>query len=166
MKKAIILAFILFPLSTSITYAAVSSRAETETAVRNFFKDTPVMIEIARCESNFRQFTDAGTVLRGGSGGGMIGVFQFFESIHSIPAKTLGFDLKTLEGNLGYAKHLYTTQGTTPWNSAKSCWNVASLSTTTTKPPTRAELEAKILTLQKLIATLTELLEKKQSLRV
>jgi hypothetical protein len=162
MKKTFFLILFLFLLGTSAEAATTTpSRTETEAAVRSFFKDTPVMIEIARCESNFRQFTDAGNVLRGGSAGGMVGVFQFFESIHSVPAKTLGFDLKTLDGNLGYAKHLFETQGTTPWNSAKSCWNVPSVSEST--KPTRAELEAKIKKLEELIAALTKLLTLRQA---
>jgi len=91
--------------------------AEIEKRVREYFADVPVMIDIARCESKFRQFTDSGNVLRGGSGGMMVGIFQFFESIHTKAAKNLGFDLLTVEGNLGYARHLYTESGTTPWAS-------------------------------------------------
>jgi hypothetical protein len=133
------------------------TREATEAKVREFFKDTPVMIEIARCESNFRQFTDAGNVLRGGSASGMVGVFQFFESIHAVPAKTLGFDITTLEGNLGYAKHLYEEQSTTPWEQARSCWDVKPA--TVTSPATRAELEAKIKQLTELITLLQRILE-------
>ncbi len=99
------------------TVAGKLSPVAIETLVRTVFADTPVMIEIARCESKFRQFTDAGNVFYGGADGGMIGVFQFFESIHKTPALALGFDLATVEGNLGYAKHLYSEQGTTPWRS-------------------------------------------------
>jgi hypothetical protein len=97
--------------------AAKFTPTEIEAKVRTYFADTPVMIEIARCESKFRQFTDAGNVFYGGAGGGMVGIFQFFESIHKAPALALGFDLATVEGNLGYAKHLYSEQGTTPWRS-------------------------------------------------
>lgn len=136
------------------------TREQSEKRVREFFKETPVMIEIARCESNFRQFTDAGTVLRGGDSGGMVGIFQFFESIHAAPAKTLGFDITTIEGNLGYAKHLYQEQSTTPWEPARSCWDVKS--TTIKAEPTRAELEAKIRQLTELI----KLLQKIHDLRM
>lgn len=103
-------------VSTSTTNSRLSQQ-EIEAKVRTYFADTPVMIEIARCESKFRQFTDAGNVFYGGAGGGMVGVFQFFESIHKAPARALGYDLATVEGNLGYAKHLYNEQGTTPWQS-------------------------------------------------
>jgi hypothetical protein len=123
---------------------------DVEAKVRTFFKDTPVMAEIARCESKFRQFTDSGSVLRGGAGGEMVGVFQFYERIHAAGAAALGFDLATLEGNLGYAKHLYETEGTTPWNSARYCWEHAAETTS----PNRAELLAKIKELTLLIQEL------------
>ena len=76
MKKYLILLFVLF--GPHITYGQTAS----ETTVRDYFSDIPVMIEIARCESNFRQFTENGDVVRGGSGGGMVGMFQFFEACH------------------------------------------------------------------------------------
>lgn len=135
----------------------IESRDQSEKKVREYFKDIPVMIEIARCESNFRQFTDAGNVLRGGDSGGMVGVFQFFESIHSVPAKALGFDIATLDGNLAYARHLYKLQGTDPWGPARSCWDVKP--TTVKAPATRAELEAKIKQLTELIKVLRRLQE-------
>jgi hypothetical protein len=103
--------------STAITSVTKLTPAEIEAKVRTYFADTPVMIEIARCESKFRQFTDAGNVFYGGADKGMVGVFQFYEIIHQSAARTLGYDLATVEGNLGYAKHLYTQQGTTPWRS-------------------------------------------------
>jgi hypothetical protein len=158
MKKTIfLLLFLCFSQKAVAATTTTPTQTQTQIKVRDAFKNTPVMFEIARCESNFRQFTDAGNVLRGGSGGGMVGVFQFFESIHSAPAKALGFDIKTLEGNIGYAKHLHTTQGTTPWNSAKACWDVPITKPTT---PTRAELEEKIKSLKAQIALLQKQLEK------
>ncbi len=168
MKKTYLLVFIMLiatSLQTPHVEAATASsttvvtREQSEKRVREYFKDTTVMIEIARCESNFRQFTDAGNVLRGGDSGGMVGVFQFFESIHAVPAKALGFDITTLEGNLGYAKHVYEHEGTTPWNPARSCWDVTP--TTVKAPATRAELEAKIKQLTELIKLLKQLQELK-----
>ncbi len=174
MQKIYLLGFVVLLaaiVQTSVAEAAttnsttVTTREQSEKRVREYFKDTPVMIEIARCESNFRQFTDAGNVLRGGDSGGMVGVFQFFESIHAAPAKALGYDITTLEGNLGYAKHVYKNESTTPWNPARSCWDVKP--TTITAPATRAELEAKIKQLTELIKILQRLheLKLKQSSR-
>jgi hypothetical protein len=155
-------------VAEAATSTTTITQAETEAKVREYFKDAPAMIEIARCESKFRQFTDAGNVLRSA---GMIGVFQFYESIHASGAKALGFDLATLEGNLGYAKHVYKTQGTTPWNGSRYCWEIPTTLTTksatltgTVTSPTRAELLKKIATLTKLIAQLQKQLDAKRKM--
>ena len=144
------------------TTTKATTQVESEKRVREFFKDTPVMIEIARCESNFRQFTDAGNVLRGGDSGGMVGVFQFFESIHATPAKALGYDITTLEGNLGYAKHVYDQQGTVPWNPAKGCWDIAPTKAAI-KNADKEKLQQQITLLMKLITILQKQLALKQS---
>ena len=133
--------------TTATTLASVEDR------VREYFADIPVMIEIARCESNFRQFTDSGSVLRGGASGQFVGIFQFMESIHSSAARALGHDLATVEGNMAYARHLYTQQGTKPW---ASC--VPTVLTTTD-----AQLQLRIELMTKLIGLLQELLRLKQA---
>jgi hypothetical protein len=125
---------------------------EIETKLRTYFADVPVMIDIARCESNFRQFTDSGNVFYGGAGGGMIGIFQFHESVHSATARSLGFDLTTVEGNVGYARHLYQQSGTSPW---RSC--VPAI----TAPSSDADLLLRIELLKQVISLLQQLLELK-----
>ena len=169
MKKYLFILVCVFSINLGTTAEAATGTATTSTStvhnatavearVRAVFADAPVMIEIARCESKFRQFTDSGNPLRGGAGRGMVGVFQFFESIHTAPAKALGFDLTTLEGNLGYARHVYDTQGTAPWNSARTCWDipVTQIQTDATAA-TIARLQQKITVLQKLLLALQEL---------
>ena len=134
-----------------------ADQVAAEKKVREFFKATPAMVEIARCESKFRQYTDSGNPLRSN---GMIGVFQFYESIHAPGAKALGLDLATLDGNLGYAKHVYETEGTTPWNGSRFCWetasypNVAASTVTVSSDAHRAKLLEQIATLTKLITLL------------
>ena len=158
--------FVFFAGGFLLTPLASANAQTVEERVREYFKDTPVMIEIARCESKFRQFNADGTVLRGGWNNGMVGVFQFFESIHVGSALARGYDLSTLEGNLGYAKHLYASSGTTPWNSAKSCWSksVLEIKSPTTASTDVISTQAKIKMLKKLVAELQELLEKKKKL--
>jgi hypothetical protein len=146
------------------TSAEFFTPTESEAKVRAYFKDVPVMIEIARCESAFRQYTDSGAVLHGGASGGMIGVFQFFESVHAVPAKTLGFDLATLDGNLGYARHLYEAQGTAPWDPAKNCWDV-SPAKAVPKTVSQEKLRQQITLLMKLISLLQKQVETKQGLQ-
>ena len=106
----------LFALSLlpNIVLAQTSSNEGVEAQVRAYFSDIPVMIDIAYCESGFRQFALNGQVLRGG-GGAYIGIFQINENIHSGNAIYLGYDLKTVQGNMGYARHLYNGSGTNPW---------------------------------------------------
>ncbi|MFA6215112.1 MAG: peptidoglycan-binding domain-containing protein [Patescibacteria group bacterium] len=101
------------PTSTPTSTPALPTLAETETAVRSYFADIPAMIEIAKCESGFRQFTDSGAPLRGHNL--YIGVFQIDEKIHAKAALSLGFDIYTLDGNMAYAKYLSSQAGTKPW---------------------------------------------------
>ncbi len=111
---------VLYVVGATVAYAATAAQD-----VREAFADAPAMIEIARCESKFRQYADSGNVLRGGYGNNMVGVFQFNSLVHSKAAAALGFDIETLVGNIGYAKHIYATQGTDPWVSSFSCWQGA-----------------------------------------
>jgi len=151
----LLLCFFLLPLIT---------KANTEDEVRTFFEDIPVMINIASCESKFRQFDEEGIPLRGGWGNAMVGVFQFYEAIHRGTAASLGFDLATLQGNLQYAKHLYTTSGTAPWASSKSCWGKMSVEAAKHEKETDIEeLQEKIVTLKKLVAQLERLLALKKA---
>jgi len=121
------------------------------------------MIDIARCESKFRQFTDAGNVLRGGAGGEMVGVFQFFERIHSTAATNLGFDLLSVDGNIGYARQLYGQAGSGPWASCAPA--VASTLVSPPAPSTpqlsNANTKLKIELLKQVIVLLQELLKLK-----
>lgn len=141
------------PIATTTATTSIQTPAEIEKRVREYFTDIPVMIEIARCESKFRQFTDAGNVLRGGNGRQMVGIFQFFESIHAAPALALGFDLNTVEGNIGYARYLHTQEGVRPWASCvPAVIPVAKVMSAADK-----ELQIKLLT--KVVELLTELLK-------
>jgi hypothetical protein len=139
--------------TTTPIKVAWENQVAVEKRVRELFADAPVMIEIARCESKFRQFTDSGNLLRGGGSTGMIGVFQFYEAIHAAPALALGFNLATLEGNLGYARHLYTAEGTRPWASCVP----AVIPATPVLTPAQMELKIKLLT--QVVALLQELLK-------
>lgn len=114
--------------STTATSVAAPSAVviplhqSVEEYVHEEFKDIPVMIDIARCESRFRQYDSAGKVLKNPTSSAM-GVFQVMASLHAGPAKTnLGLDIYSLEGNAGYARYLYERNGTRDWNASKHCW--------------------------------------------
>ncbi len=101
----------------------VNKNIGLESEVRLYFKDTPIMAEVVKCESRFRQFETDGFVLRGKVNNKDVGLGQINEYYHSERAKKLGLDLHTVEGNLAYAKLLYEEEGTRPWKSSSPCWN-------------------------------------------
>ena len=90
--------------------------------VASYFKDSPIMVKIAWCESRFRQTGTDGKIVRGKVNPSDIGVMQINTDYHAEKAESMGIDIFTLEGNLAYAKYLYEKQGTAPWNSSSPCW--------------------------------------------
>ena len=127
--------------SSTSTDPMVSSRIEEKTTVeiptnkgleakvKSYFKDDPILAEIARCESSFRQYGSNGDILRGQVNKGDVGLMQINEYYHADKAKTLGFDLETPIGNMAYAKYLYEHEGGQPWISSSNCWKTAIKST-------------------------------------
>jgi len=118
MKKYLLL--LLLPV---FAFAQEHDPAAIEKAVKEAFKDTPIMVEVARCESRFRQFADSGNVMRGGTDKKMIGIFQIYDDVHRTTAKSMDMDIDTVEGNIKYAQFLYKREGTTPWISSMPCWD-------------------------------------------
>lgn len=96
-----------------------------EAHVREYFKDDPILAEIARCESQFRHIGTTGKVIRGKVNKADVGVMQINEKYHLDEAEKLGYDLHTLEGNMAYAKWLYEKKGPQPWYPSEKCWKDA-----------------------------------------
>ena len=94
----------------------------TENYIRHYFADLPVLVDVAYCESRFRQHDKYGNVLRGEVNRSDIGVMQINTYYHLNDAKELGYDLYTLEGNTAYARVLYEKKGTNPWTYSSKCW--------------------------------------------
>ena len=111
---------------TEVTSTADSSSTTSvntmESYLRKEFADRPILVDIARCESNFHQFDKDGNIIRGRVNSADIGVMQINEKYHAETAEKLGLDLYTTEGNVAYAKHLYDEQGAKPWISSSKCW--------------------------------------------
>ena len=103
--------------------STILTRKELEKKVKAYFKDDPILVDIARCESQFRQLDTNGNILRGKVNKGDLGIMQINEYYHADKAAELGFDLKTVDGNLAYAKYLYNKEGVQPWISSSKCWN-------------------------------------------
>ena len=104
------------PLTTS------ASATSTEVYVRKYYKDTPILADVAGCESSFRQFDSNGNVVMGKVNKGDIGIMQIHKYYNGENAEKLGYDIYTIEGNLAYAKVLYKKFGTDPWSSSEKCW--------------------------------------------
>jgi hypothetical protein len=101
---------------------AIENPVTLEDYVRAYFVETPILAEIARCESTFRQVDKDGKVLRGVVNKSDLGIMQVNTYYHGAKAQDLGFDLETVDGNLAYAKYLYDKEGVTPWSSSAKCW--------------------------------------------
>ena len=101
-----------------------SDRVAVENYLREHFADTPILIEIARCESTFMHYKD-GEVVRGRVDNADVGVMQINERYHLETAKKLGYDIHTIDGNMAYAMYLYEKSGSKPWNASKPCWSKA-----------------------------------------
>jgi len=100
----------------------INKSITVEEYVRNYFSDIPVMVEIARCESRFRQYDKNGEVLRGEKNKLDRGVMQINEHYHIETSKKLGYDISTIEGNTSYARALFEKYGVRPWKSSFPCW--------------------------------------------
>jgi len=97
-------------------------RMTVEEYIRNYFSDIPVMVEVAKCESRFRQHDAKGNVLRGEENKSDLGVMQINKYYHEVDSEKLGYDIVTIEGNTAYARHLFEKSGVKPWSSSSRCW--------------------------------------------
>lgn len=93
-----------------------------EEYVKGYFSDIPILVEIAKCESRFRQYDKGGNVLRGEQNRLDRGVMQINEYYHNEDSEKLGFDILTLEGNTAYGRYLFEKYGVQPWSSSSKCW--------------------------------------------
>lgn len=95
----------------------------TEAIVREYFRDIPVMIQVARCESTFRHTLSDGSILKGEVDPADTGVMQINKRYHAAKATDLGLDLNNIYDNMAYARYLYENQGTQPWSASSPCWS-------------------------------------------
>lgn len=102
--------------------APVGNTNTVEADVREYFKDIPILAEIAKCESEFKHTGENGEIIKGRVNRGDLGVMQINKYYHEEDASKLGLDLKTLRGNMAFARNLYDKYGTSPWQSSSGCW--------------------------------------------
>ncbi|MCB9815690.1 hypothetical protein H6785_03890 [Candidatus Nomurabacteria bacterium] len=95
---------------------------DTEAVVREYFKDIPIMAEVARCESTFKHRLADGSILKGRVDPADTGVMQINKRYHEKTANAMELDLDDIYQNMEYARYLYDTQGTQPWSASMPCW--------------------------------------------
>jgi hypothetical protein len=110
-----------------IDESSLSDRTVIEAYLRKEYADTPLLVEVARCESTFRHYTEDGKIVRGRINKSDIGVMQINTFYHGETAAKLKIDLYTLEGNVAYAKYLYSKYGAQPWSASSPCWSTSEL---------------------------------------
>ncbi|MCR4334130.1 MAG: hypothetical protein NUV47_00120 [Patescibacteria group bacterium] len=98
------------------------TNSNLERYTREYFKDIPILAEIAKCESRFTQFDKNGKVIRGKVNRSDVGVMQINEYYHLDQSQKLDLNIHSVDGNLEYAKLIYDKSGTSPWNSSQKCW--------------------------------------------
>lgn len=115
------------PIATSTDMTApitvTSDRTAIEQYLREHYSDTPILIEIARCESTFKHYDKNGNLVRGKVNRDDVGVMQINEKYHLETAERLGYNIHTVEGNVAYAKYLYEKYGASPWSASSPCWS-------------------------------------------
>lgn len=82
-----------------------------------------ILEKIGFCESGNQQFEKDGTVKRGKQNRNDIGKYQINLIYWGAEARSLGYDIYSLDGNTRMALHILSRYGTAPWNWSKiSCW--------------------------------------------
>jgi hypothetical protein len=107
---------------SAVQYEGLQNPQTLSAYVREYYADTPVLADIAWCESRMRHLDKEGNIFRGQINDKDIGVMQINTRFHEATATEMGIDLESLNGNLEYAKYLYEKEGTKPWVSSKACW--------------------------------------------
>jgi hypothetical protein len=109
--------------ATSTDESRFMDSKTVEAYIRSKDADQPILVDIARCESTFRQFDPTGNILRGKVNKGDVGVMQINEKYHADEAARLGYNIYTVEGNVAFGRYLYTKYGSDPWSSSAPCWS-------------------------------------------
>jgi hypothetical protein len=106
----------------SVVTHEVATPLNTEAIVRSYFKDIPIMIQVARCESTFRHVLENGSILQGRVDPADTGVMQINKRYHEASATAMNLNLDDLYHNMEFARSLYEGQGTQPWSASMPCW--------------------------------------------
>lgn len=93
------------------TLASESEQEKAKYIIKKVWRENyNVGIELARCESGFREAVVNSI--------GATGYFQINAPVHNVPIE----DMKNGWANAGFAYALYKEQGLSPWISSEDCW--------------------------------------------
>lgn len=87
-----------------------------EEKILRAFPDAPIMVEVARCESQLDPLADRE------HRNVDVGLFQI-NQVHSPTLDKLGLDRRNTDDNITYARMLYDSEGLRPWHMSKHCWS-------------------------------------------
>ena len=110
-------------LESNVAETSFINSKVVEAYVKAQYADEPILVDVARCESTYRQFDKTGNILRGEVNKADVGVMQINEKYHADEAVKMGYNIYTTEGNVAFAKYLYKKSGGDPWSSSESCWS-------------------------------------------
>ena len=103
-------------------YQPITDPKNVERFINDYFADIPILAEIAKCESRYRQFNSSGAVLEGDRNRYDRGVMQINILYHGKTLERLELDVHDLDDNVQYARYLYEKEGAKPWMSSSACW--------------------------------------------
>jgi hypothetical protein len=87
-----------------------------EEEILRVFPDAPIMVEVARCESQLDPLADRE------HRNVDVGLFQI-NQVHLPKLAELGLDRRNLHDNLTYARMLYDWNGLNDWYMSRNCWS-------------------------------------------
>lgn len=112
--------YVIMSTTTQKSVDATTTQPQTTDAVveaiLEVFPDAPIMVEVARCESNLNPLADRE------NRNVDVGLFQI-NQVHLERLSSLGLDRRDIDDNLAYAKMLYNESGLQPWYMSEHCWS-------------------------------------------
>lgn len=110
------------PTVTNLPKANLADSSSIKQTIIAFFPNAPIMVQVAKCESELRHRTKSGALLPNQGGGSARGTFQVLMRIHAPEMRKMGLNPDNDRDYMVYVKHLYDTFGLTPWQPSRHCW--------------------------------------------
>jgi hypothetical protein len=109
------------PMKSSELALLTNEQRAVRSRLMKVFRENPVMVRIAYCESSWRHHAEDGKVLVGEKTPD-VGVFQINLPANGEKLRKLGLDPHSFEDNVRYAQYLLETRGLRDWKSSMDCW--------------------------------------------